>query len=215
MKKRCVISLANERGNYRNALDRLHDSLLRYSDADIKLFRSENEIEAPSHLENPYAFKVFAFRKARQMGYDQVLWLDSSVYAIKPIDRIFSLIDGDGYVMQEAGHWVGEWCNDETLKYFGITRDQAMRMPMYGNAGLLGLDFTTSIAKLFFVAWTHAMNDGMFKGSWENHRHDMTCGSIIANLLNMKYQPGDQLLQYAAPGDKPINNSIVLYAQGL
>ena len=43
----------------------------------------------------------------------------------------------------------------------------------------------------------------------------MTCGSIIANQLGMKYHSGNTILQYAAPEDEPINETIVFKAQGI
>lgn len=56
---RCIISLANERGNYQKALDRLEASVKQYN-PDIKFFgfRSEDEVGAPKHLVNPYADEV-------------------------------------------------------------------------------------------------------------------------------------------------------------
>lgn len=215
LKRKVVISLGNGRGNYGLALGRLAKSITDNWNGDVLFFTDEAQIGAPRHEDNPYAFKVYAFKEALRRGYTQVLWLDSSVYAVKAIQPLFDLLQQDGYVMQEAGHMVGSWCNDAALDYFGITRSDALSMPMYGNAGLLGLDFTFSIANTFFKQWEASMRAGMFKGSWADHRHDMTCGSIIANQLNMNYQPGDTLLQYAAPIDKPINDSIIFYAQGL
>lgn len=213
--KRVIISLANERGNYRKGMERLYDSLRRYSTVDLLFFKSEAEVGAPSHLSNPYAFKVHAFQEARSRGYDQILWLDASVYAVATVDPIFEHLTYYGHVMQDAGHLVGEWCNDRTLEYWGLKREQANVWKMYGNAGMLGLDFNDPWANAFFRLWKQSMLDGQFIGSWDDHRHDMVNGSIAANLLKMYYFPGDQLLQYAAPEDPILNDSIIFKAQGL
>ena len=86
---------------------------------------------------------------------------------------------------------------------------------MYGNAGFLGLDFETGIANHFFLEWNAAMMNGAFRGDWSDHRHDMTCGSIIANRLGMKFQSGNELLEYAGPDDPVKNNTIIFKAQGI
>lgn len=214
--KRCIISLANERGNYQKALDRLEASVKQYNpEIDFFGYRSEDEVGAPKHLENPYAFKVYAFEKAFHEGYTQVLWLDSSVVLRADITPVFQEIENNGYIMQEAGCFVGEWCNDSTLEYFQLTREEAMRKLMYGNAGLLGLSHESKIAMIFFANWKKAMMDGCFKGDWETHRHDMTVGSIIANAFCMKYKKGDEWLQYSAPDAPLINETILLSAQGM
>lgn len=214
--KRAIVTFANDRGNYRKAADRLSDSLKKFSDVPLQIYTNESWIGAPLHQDNPYAFKIFCIENTlKNSGTQQVLWLDSSVYAVKDIQPIWDLIDRDGYVMQEAGHVVGNWCNDNTLMYYNLTREDALKIPMYGNAGLLGLDFSKSVSRHFFHWWKIAMECGLFKGSWDDHRHDMTCGSIIANRLCMKYQPGDTILQYAAPEDPVLNDSIIFKAQGL
>src|ERR1044071_7552817 len=109
MSRSVVISLANERGNYWKSLARLEASLKQYWKGDYVLFRSEEEVSAPKHLDNPYAFKVYAFDRARELGYENVLWVDSSVYAVKDIKPVM----WERYLMQYAGHYAGNWCNDE------------------------------------------------------------------------------------------------------
>ena len=229
MKQNCIVTLANHRGNYWAAQERLVQSLLDVGyEGAILAFRSEGEVGAPPHISNPYAFKVYCFEKALKAGYKNILYLDSSVYAIRPIDSIFETIEKDGYVMQEAGYMVYDFCNKRTLDYFGLDV-QSAQIPMYGNAGLLGLklentgdcycpECTKTIGDEFLKLWRGSMLDGMFKGEWtgpDRHRHDMTCGSIIANQLGMKYQPGDEILQYAAPEDPVQNETIIFKAQGI
>lgn len=212
---RVVISFANERGNYRAGIERLRQSLKGNYDGDFLDFRSEMAIGAPKHQDNPYAFKIYCWLEAVKVGYRQILWLDSSCFAIKNINPIFDVIEYEGYIMQEAGHMAGNWCNDFTLDYFKITREEAMQMPMYGNAGFLGLNLHKQPAIDFFHRWEDSMMGGCFKGSWENHRHDMVCGSIIANKLGMEYKKGDEWLEYATPGTSPKNETILIQAAGM
>lgn len=216
-RQRAIVSFANERGNYLLALDRLEESVLRYCDGVSFLgFRGEGSVGAPPHLENPYAFKIHAIEEARNRGYDQILWLDSSVVFIKDSKPLFDWITEKGFFFEEAGHWVGSWCNDRTLEYFGLTREEAMKMPMF-SAGFTGLDFESPIAVEFFERWKQSMLDGQFVGSWADHRHDMTCASIIANQMGLsrQFSTGGTFLAYVGDGyDKP-KDSVICNLVGL
>jgi hypothetical protein len=213
--KNAIVTFANEHGNYLKGLERLRVSLRGKFDGNFFGFVGEENVGAPKHEDDPYAFKVYAIDLLVSSGYTKILWLDSSVYAVKNVMPVFDEIKARGYIMQEAGHMAGSWCNDATLRYFGLTRRQAMEMPMYGNAGMLGLDMEHDTARDFFERWKQSMQSGCFKGSWLNHRHDMSCGSIIANMLGMQYVRGDEWLQYGGESDAVLNDTIVFKAQGM
>lgn len=228
--KTAVVCFANSTGRYLQGQERLRQTVMGYSSniVDWLAYNNEAAIGSPSHKENPYAFKLYAIMKAREAGYDKILYLDASVYAIRPIDPVIAEIENNGYIMQEAGCLVGVWANDRCLEYFNLDRDEAMGMMMYGNAGFLGLNFEHKTAQQFFESWLQSCKDGIFKGGWRNdnnqesqdprcngHRHDMVCGSIIANQLDMKYVSGNEWLQYAPPHTPPKNEKIYFKAQGL
>jgi|SRR5579863_3391438 len=228
--KNAIVSFANSTNYYINGLARLNESLRLNFDGDFLGFIGENTIGAPPHWQNPYAFKIYAIQKALEAGYTKILWLDSSVFAIKPVQPIFDEIGKDGFIFQDSGHWLGHWTSDRVLDYHGITRDSAMEIRMIGNAGFLGLDYDNEQARQFFSRWKKSMQDGMFTGSWTNegstesqdprcrgHRHDMSNSSAI--IYNMGLLPlmkhGEQWLQYAGPYDQTKNETIILKAQGL
>ena len=226
-KRRAIVSFANERGNYFEAQQRLKDSLIGFTDADFIAIQGEDSIGAPKHDKNSYAFKIYAIQEAINRGYTSILYLDTSAYAVANIDAIFDIIELDRYFMEEAGHYAGTWTNDRALKYFGLSRDEAMKITMY-SAGFTGLDFTNDIACPFYMMWIDAMSAGCFKGKWDNkgftqskdtrcegHRHDMSCASIIAKTLQMKYQSGGSYFQYGAPEDKKNKDTVCFYVQGL
>jgi hypothetical protein len=226
--KRAIVSLATERGNYYQGIARLADSLKGKFSGNFLGFMGEESIGAEKHLDNPYSFKLAAINQARLMGYTSIMWLDSSVFAIRNVDHLFDIIECDGYLMQDSGNYLGNWCNDKSLSAFDVNRDQAMNYTMYGNAGLLGLNFLDPIALSFFDRWIIAMKMGLFKGAWDNsehsesldsrckgHRHEMAVGSLIAWQLGMRYHAGDTILQYASPETEPINETICLFAAGM
>lgn len=216
MNNNCIISFCNEKGRYVQNMARLSESLRNNFDGDFLGFIGDKSLDCEPHSENPYAFKIAAFKVAIDKGYKNVMWLDTSCFAIKNVQPVFDEIENEGFIFQEAGHYVGKWTNDFTLNYFGLTRNEANEMIMIGNAGFLGLDFSKSMPKDFFNKWDKAMQAGCFKGSWEDHRHDMSCSSIIINQMGIMHvaKKGDEWLQYAGVFDETANDKIIIKAQG-
>lgn len=163
----------------------------------VELF-NDATLDCPSHQANPYAFKLYAMKS---VGKGSVLWLDSSVKLVRDAEEVWDIIEKDGVFMEDSGHSVGSWCNDRVLSNFNLNREDAYTMPMF-SAGFMGVNFESSIGKEFFDLWWNSMERGDFKGDWSNHRHDMTCGSIIANQmgLNKKYTSGGQYFPYIGSG---------------
>lgn len=223
MKKKIIVTACSNDMKYINGQKRLTSSYWEYHPTESPLdgimyssFQSEVDLGSPTHHENPYAFKIYAIEKMKDLGYDQILWLDSSIVFVKNAKPIFDWIEEKGCFFEEAGHWVGSWCNDRTLDYFKITREEAMSMPMF-SAGFTGLDFTNEKAIEFFERWKNSMIDGQFKGDWSNHRHDMTCASIIANQMNMvkDYSSGGQFFAYIGGGYSKPKESVICHLIGL
>lgn len=222
---KAIVNLSTK--EYKNGQNRLRESLIGKTDADYIEFTSESQVGSPKHQDNPYAFKIYSIEAALNKGYTQILWLDACAYAIAPIQPIFNLIRLHGHFMEEAGHYASTWTNDRTLDYFGISRDEATKIPMY-SAGFTGLNFNNDTTVTFFEMWKQAMLDGMFKGNWTNinktesqdprcegFRHDMSCASIIAHKLGMKYQTCGKYFQYAAPHEAPNKKTVIFFAQGI
>lgn len=180
-----------------------HDLKLRKSvqihcpDADVFTFRSFEEIGSPIQSVNPYAFKVYAIENVRQLGYDVILWSDSINILSKSIQPVFDRLKTVGVYLPADGWKVGEWANDKSLSYFGVSRDEAMTIESC-YACVLGFDFRNPITNEFFTRWKRACQDGVFCGMWSNtnntesedprcrgHRHDQTCADLIAYILNI------------------------------
>jgi hypothetical protein len=221
MKTNCIINLST--GRFIRGQQRLIESLNDF-DGEVLTWVSESQINSPLHKDNPYAFKIYAFEEALRQGFKRVLWVDASIYAAKPLETLWDSLD-KGYMIQHAGHWTGTWSNDRTLNYFDVTRDEAMKMPMF-HGGFIALDFDNIIARDLYDLWAEAMLNGMFKGEWTNtnktesqdtrcegHRHDMTSLSIIANQMNL--ESSEPLLAYVGDSYNEPPDSSVMYAEGI
>lgn len=219
--ERAICNIITPIPRYIDGQQRLINSLMQLEtefgdDFDVFTDIGEDSVGAPPHDDNPYAFKVYAIRKLRDKGYKQVFWFDASIVAVKSLNPLWERLSKTGVFMEEAGHWVGTWCNEYTLKYFNLTREEAMKIPMFA-AGYIGIDFRTTVGQEFFAHWNEAMLNGCFRGSWQDHRHDMTCASIIAHKLGIThhYGRGGEFFAYIGDVYGPPSDTAVCHLLGL
>jgi len=216
MKKRKIISLAvdemKRRKNshrFRNASRKLRKSLNTFHIGDSKIYTGYPP-GCPKHSNNPYAFKPFVINKAREDGYDQVLWIDAACIVKKRLDPIWNILDKQGYYIQLNGWQSGEWASDDCLRQMNVTRDEAMLMP-HAMANVMGFDFTNPIAEKLFNTWHNHGKMGTFNGDWKNDkqqcsqdprclgfRHDQTVISILASQAGLNFTDcsANKLLSY-------------------
>ena len=214
--KTAVVSFANSKGNYIKALNRLSTSMEENFNGDILLWTNESDLKAPLHKDNPYAFKVYAMQEAFNKGYTRVLWLDSSVWAIKNIQPVFNDILKNGFFLEDSGHMIGTWSNDNCLKYFKLTRKKANKMRMI-SSGFVGIDIENPIGLELFEKWKKSMLAGTFIGSWINHRHDQTSLSIIAQTMGLDklINPCGKYFAYIGEGYPVPKETAICYLQGM
>ena len=158
----------------------------------------------PQHMDRPYAFKAYALREVHNFGYNQLIWADSSVYAVHNIELLWELIDSRGYFLVNGGSGsCGEWTADPALEPLGITRREAFNIPQIA-ATCFGLNMNSSIAATFLSEYFRlASQTNAFSGPWVNdkfqassnlrvrgHRHDQTAASVIAHRLGMTLSHG-------------------------
>lgn len=206
-----VVNFATK--EYRRAQQRLRISLVNHHG----LFFENYPFGWPTHQESPYAFKIHAIKDAMKID-PIVLWADASFYLVGDLSIIEKIIKEKGFFGSEAGHYAGRWTNEHTRNYFNVTEEEMHQGPggiTLFSAGLLGLNANSEIAMEFLRQWEAASVAGCFSGSWENHRHDQTCASIIATRLGLKYQRGGQHMSYIGPGYSQPEKDSVFYLQGL
>lgn len=212
--KCCIVNVATPgRDNYLKAQQRLKDSLEQWKfEGTFLAWTGEYPPGSPTHQDVPYGFKVYAFREALRQGFRYILWLDASIWAVGDVTPVFDHIERKGWVMEYAGHTISQWINDNALDYFGLTREESQVMLMYGNGGFLGLNFDFPKCREFLDQWERACKAGAFNGSWSDHRHDMTCGSVVACRLGMTYHPAGKYLVFGAVKKRP---DVVFCCQGM
>ncbi len=209
---------------YPRGIDRLARSLNFHGwGGDTLLLRNEYPEGCPSHQQVPYAFKLATIESAAALGYNRILWVDASVWAVADPKPIFDRIATDGYYLWDSGFATGTWTHDRCLSSFGMRRDEAMAVPML-SANIIGLHWQNGPARDFFAQWKVSLERGDFNGSWRReegdaederyhgHRHDQSAASIIAHRLGMRLDAPGNLCQYYAQSMPP---SVVLTLRGL
>jgi hypothetical protein len=205
---------------------RLLETLEERGENATRLFwRDEYPPGSPTHADAPYAFKPYAFQAARDLGFDQAIWLDASVWAHKKaLGDVWARIDEDGWYLEPDGNMVGNWIGDRQLAMVGLTREQAFEVPLV-EGKMIGLDFRNPTALDFLSAWLELADLGAFAGRWDNHdrfessdercfghRHDIACGSPVAHRLGMGLQAFKRV---GFPSNGEPGDEIVVLAEGM
>lgn len=160
----------------------------------------------PTHEQNPYAFKVMAMKK-HIPDFDIVIWMDSSIYCIKDANSIVRKIQEQGYYFTKNGYNLAQSVNDNCLKWFGMTRDEAETHKEIAS-GFWGLDMRRPESKEIFDKWEAAMHAGCFKGSrtynaaessdprFQFHRQDQSALSLAIAGKNLQLDDLENILTY-------------------
>lgn len=161
------------------------------------VFTDFAEIDSPPHNENPYAFKWYAIETVRKMGYRFVLWCDSVLKSVTPVEQLLPEIAERGVYLAEDGWKTGQFANDRALEYFGVTRDEAMNISSIW-ACFMGFDFANPRTHEYFAKLKAACDAGIFRGRHWNtehtesqdprckgHRHDQTCAELISYQMKI------------------------------
>lgn len=202
-----VLSVGVGPERYLLSASRLRKSLKRKGfRGHAQIWQGDYPKGSPRHEEIPYAFKAHAFEWAYMNGYNSAIWIDTNLYAHKPIDSIINHVNEKGYLILLNGWTTGEWSTDEQLAAFGYSRDEAMQIPQ-AMACVIGLNFYSEDGMNIFQLYRS--NTHLFKGSWKNDegqvssdprvlgsRHDQTVLSLIAYSNGYDFTPPNGIVTY-------------------
>jgi hypothetical protein len=189
--KNAVVTFAKG-SHYEAIVQNLKATIPNHFNGDFYIFKKEENIGCPNHIESPYAFKPHAIKKLFNKGYKNVLWLDSAITTTQSLTPLFEYIEQNESYFYIDGWNCAQFTNDSMLEYFKLTRDEAESIPQI-YACVIGLSNTTK-GNMFLTQWMDSIP--YFRGSWTNdgectdkrykgHRHDQSAASIIAHKLNI------------------------------
>lgn len=165
----------------------------------------------PPHDQSQYAFKIYAIQRCIDAGFRYILWMDSSFAPVDSIEPLWKLIEEHGWFVPRQGDaQLGTWTSDKALRIYGITRDQAMDIPLV-YSGLVGMDMINPAAIYIWHRWAGLHGQGAFNGphyhvpqavpeatgaKWKGwcsddprclgHRHDESALAFALNRLGLK-----------------------------
>lgn len=162
--KPCIINVGVG-GWYKAGSERLERSLIYNGYAgDMIFWRDEYPPGCPPHNENPYAFKIYAFREAIRRGYKIICWLDCSFWAIKNPMPIFDIIVDKGNFAFRSGYNCAQTCPDNLLASVGVSRDEAALIPETAT-GIVGINMENPDGGIVFEKWAEMCDSGLFVNS--------------------------------------------------
>ena len=209
--RKVILNVAVGVGHYQRSAERQARSLQAVGETCDRIARTDLPPGCPSHQEQPFAFKPYIFKEARDLGYTHALWLDSTCVVHKPLDAIWETIDLEGGFFWNSGFTCGQWCSDRCLDGMRCTREEAWRMPMI-QATVIGLRFDADRGfldqwlehvPLFHGAWTNKRGEVSRDPGVDGHRHDQSVASILANRMEFKMAE-PPLLVYENPTEQTV-----------
>lgn len=134
------------------------------------------------HNVTPYQFKFGLIDHAREMGYDKIIWLDSSISLAKCPLKLLEQSNKGVMCFHNLGHETKDYISPECRDIMISNIDEIERsLQVWG--GCIGFDFTKKEALYVFddiITWS---KEGAFDNSntFKNHRHDQAVMSIVFN----------------------------------
>lgn len=193
--KKAVVTFAN--GEYSPLINRQQTEFQKHLNCDYFHFSNFEEINSPSHSNIPYAFKPYAIKKVKDMGYDIVLWADSPVYPIKNMTPILNKLKTKGVLLIDNVGWsIASYTNDKCLELLQMDKKKAEKSKMV-MACFMAFDFRTELANKIFDEYYHHATTGAYNGEWTNHRHDQSVISILAVKHKIRLTNPASIICYA------------------
>ena len=215
---KCIVNYYSKgREEYSRGSQRLVDSLLYHTfKSDIIIFTPDKnkDIKSPipstgcdfslysrnpfnekygeclPHKLAPYQFKAFAIQHARELGYEQVAWLDSSIVAVKDPTNHFELASEVGVLLYDnPGCPEATWTSDDCLERMGCDIETARHFYEV-DAAMMIFDFRTTKANEVFDDYFKYCLDtvcllgesGSTRPDFRAHRHDQSVISYVARI---------------------------------
>lgn len=167
--------------------------------------------DCPSHQYAPYAFKSYIMQEARDMGYEKVMWADSSTVFLKNPEKYWELAEEIGVVLLDnPGCPEATWTSDDCLEHMGCDKEFAKTF-FEIDAFMMIFDFSVPVtdpllwerfgysknskpvANMLFDNYFEHSRDGICllgqsgstRENFQAHRHDQSIASYFAKLYNI------------------------------
>lgn len=194
---KCIVNIAagSKESWYFRGQERLKESLQKYNSNTKLLFFKYHDFN------KPYQLKVESILNAVTLGYKQILYLDCSIMALQPIDKLWDIINEKGYYLYESGMNCAQTSNDRSLELFGLNRD-TVELFKEAATNVIGINTEHWLGQKMIAELQMSYIPEAINGiKWPNeiqrlneskdkrfkfHRQDQTVISLIAGKYNME-----------------------------
>ncbi len=219
--KHCIINSFTNDGWYKRGSERLKNSLIHHGySGDIIIYEGFANDNYDKLCK--YNVKAAAFEETIKKGYTHLLWLDCSVWALKNPDAIFDVINQEGYYFWKSGYNCAQTCNDNSLNYFDLSRDEAEKMPDCSTS-MFGVNLSNPKAMEFITRFINACKDGVAVGSRFHdgqskderflfHRQEQSVASLLIGLMGLRmHDPAEYSIYY----QQEMPDSVIFTMRGM
>lgn len=196
--KKLIISLAvNGRENYVEKQKKLIETLPIAKDCDYWILNEYPDYVTP-HSVTPYRFKFDLLKKAQELGYDQVFWMDSSMRILKDPFELLNKSDSGIVAFENIGHLAHLYCCDkakENLSYTFKKDDSVFREVKQTWGGIFGLDLSKPMPQVVLSDLFDHIKKGTFdeggsvRPDFKAARHDQTAMSFLFHFYQIPLLP--------------------------
>lgn len=164
-------------------------------------------IASLTHSEMPYQFKTALIQEALEMGYERIIWLDSSMQLKKDLAPLFDNSKTGVITFHNLGHPVHKYLSDKALELLDMSDDFIHeKSQIWGGAFMI--DLTKYFARTFFERLKTFSVNGSFNNSGSKrpefltHRHDQAVmsmilhGGLLINTHRFEYDFVHDMLPY-------------------
>ena len=186
--KKIILSYASiGREDYNKGQFRLYESILEHWDGDYWLHSKERDgmlkdsklFKHREHNDVPYFFKFTMIQTAREQGYTEIYWIDSSIILHKDITALASPI----MAFHNLGHLLSKYISDEAVANLNCITYLSDIKQIWGGA--IGFNFEHPITlviynKILEQAQIGSFNEGTStRKDFVAHRHDQAVMSVL------------------------------------
>lgn len=163
LKKRALITYCSLNGPYPQFVHQLAKILKKHKRSYdcyfmIGSYPSTKE-DGMSLFHIPYAWKTCLFKVVQDLGYEQIIWIDSSMMPVRSLEPLFDIVNERGrFFIPARGKHIGEFYRPflhmyrDAIHACGLQPKELMKMRHY-QATVIGLDVTNPISNEYLQRW--------------------------------------------------------------
>lgn len=150
-----------------------------------------------------YAFKCYSIFWGQNHG-ENVFWLDAGAMALKPVDKIFEIIENEGIFLVGDTHLNCNFTHNKCREIMKATDSEMNDNQL--SAGILGYKSNGPFQSLINEAYEYSKIKECIGGGEQNHRQDQSIYSILASRYNCNKQDID-MYGYWTDGSRNLNTA--------